>query len=211
MHNVRVPNSPSLLPITRRHGLDALASVALAGLLITLPACAGPLSAGADGTRSYTLPKAQLEELIGKKFPQQRRVSGVIDLTFQRPRLSLLPDTNRLGTSIDLTAAEMLLGTRYNGTVDLDYGIRFDAADGSIRMTDVRVGKVDFATVPQQYQPLFARTAPRMVEQLLNGMVLHEIKPDQLAMVNGLGFRVGEVRVTREGLRVELLPALGGP
>ena len=35
-------------------------------------------------------------------------------------------------------------------------------------------------------------------------------KPDQ-AMVNGLGFRLGEVRVTREGRRVELLPALGAP
>ncbi len=188
-----------------------MAGIALAGLLITLPACANRLSAGADGTRSYTLPRAQLEELIGKKFPQQRRLSGLIDVTLQRPRLQLLPETNRLGTSIDLTAAEMLLGTRYEGRVDLDYGIRFDAADGSIRMVDVRVGKVDFPSVPQQYQPLFARAAPRMVEQLLNGMVLQEIKPDQLALVNGLGYRVGEVRVTREGLRVELLPALPGP
>ncbi|WP_156909372.1 DUF1439 domain-containing protein [Ottowia thiooxydans] len=206
-----MPNSPHIRLITRRQGLGALAGIALAGLLITLPACANRLSAGADGTRSYTLPRAQLEELIGKKFPQQRRLSGLIDVTLQRPRLQLLPETNRLGTSIDLTAAEMLLGTRYEGRVDLDYGIRFDAADGSIRMVDVRVGKVDFPSVPQQYQPLFARAAPRMVEQLLNGMVLQEIKPDQLALVNGLGYRVGEVRVTREGLRVELLPALPGP
>lgn len=166
---------------------------------------------GANGSRSYTLPLAQLQALVGKKFPQQRRLSGLIELTLLRPRLRLLPETNRLGTLIDLSASELVMGTRYDGTMDLDYGIRFDATDGRIRMADVHVGKVSIPAVPAPYQPLFTRNAPRMAEQLLDGLVLHEIKPEELAMVNGLGFKVGEVRVTRDGLRVELLPVLSVP
>lgn len=196
---------------TRRRSLGALAGLALAGFLPTLPACASRLPAGANGTRSYTLPLAQLQELIGKRFPVRRSLSGLIDLTLLNPRLRLLPESNRLGTLIDLSATEQIMGTRYDGAMDLDYGIRFDAKDGRIRMADAHVSKVDFPAVPAQYQPLFTRNVPRVAEQLLDGMVLHEIKPEQLAMVNGLGFRMGEVRVTREGLRVELLPVLGGP
>ena len=165
---------------------------------------------GANGTRSYALTLAQLQELISKKFPQRRSFSGLMELTLLNPRLRLLPETNRLGTLIDLSASELLMGTRYSGTMDLDYGIQFDAKDGRIRMADVHVGKLDFPAVPAPYQAIFVRNASRMAEQALNGMELHEIKPEQLAMVNGLGFRVGAVRVTREGLRVELLPVLGG-
>ena len=180
----------------------------LAGFLPALTACA---SRGAGGPRSYTLSLTQLEKLIGGKFLQRRQLAGLMEITLLRPRLRLLPETNRLGTLIDLLVSEQVMGKRYEGTMDLDYGIRFDAADGAIRMVDVRVGKVEFPAMPEQLRPLFARAAPRLAEQSLNEMVLHKIEPDQLTMVNGLGYRVGEVRVTREGLRVELLPVLAVP
>lgn len=189
---------------TRRRNLGVLASMVLVGFLPALPACAGR---SARGARSYTLPLAQLEKLIGGKFPQRQRLSGLMEIALLRPRLRLMPEANRLGTMIDLLVSEQLWGRRYEGTMDLDYGIRFDAADGAIRMVDVRVGKVDFPAMPDQFRPLFDRAAPRLAEQSLNDMVLHKIEPDQLAMVNGLGYRVGEVRVTREGLKVDLLPA----
>lgn len=180
----------------------------LAGTLPALPACAGRSS---SGPRSYTLPLAQLEKLIGGKFPQRRQLAGLMEITLLKPRLRLLPETNRLGTLIDLLVSEQVMGRRYEGTMDLDYGIRFDASHGAIRMVDVRVGKVEFPAMPEQFRPLFARAAPRLAEQSLNEMVLHKIEPDQLTMVSGLGFRVGEVRVTHEGLRVELWPVLAVP
>ena len=205
-----MPALLSSLSSTRRLNLRALLALGLSGFLPALPACASRLPVGPNGTRSYTVPLAQLQELIGRKFPQRRRLSGLIELTLLRPRLRLLPEANRLGTLIDLVAAEMVMGTRYEGSMDLEYGVRFDAADGRIRMSDVRVGKVDVPAVPLPYQPLFQNHAPRVAEQLLDGLILHEVKPEELAMVNGLGFKVGEVRVAREGLRVELLPVFGG-
>ncbi len=176
----------------------------LAGILSTLPACA---SRNAGKPRSYTLPLAQLEKLIGSKFPQRRQLAGLMEVALLRPRLRLLPEANRVGTMIDLLVSEQLMGRRFEGTMDLDYGIRFESSDGSVRMVDVRVGKVDFPAIPEQLRALVARAAPRLAEQSLNELVLHKIEPDQLTMVNGLGYRVGEVRVTREGLKVDLLPA----
>ena len=73
----------------------------------------------------------------------------------------------------------------------------------------MHVNAVDFATVPPAYRGEFQRNAPRVAEQLLEGLVLHEIKREQLEMLDGMGFAVGELRVTPEGLRVQLVPALG--
>lgn len=192
----------------RRRGLSSLVGIILAGILPTLPACA---SRNAGGARSYTLPLAKLEKLIGSKFPQRRQLAGLMEVTLLRPRLRLLPEANRLGTMIDLLVSEQFMGRRFEGTMDLDYGIRFEPSDGSVRMVDVRVGKVDFPAIPEQLRALVARAVPRLAEQSLNELVLHKIEPDQLTMVSGLGYRVGEVRVTREGLHVELLSALAMP
>lgn len=192
---------------TRRRGLGVFASLFFTALLPALPACAGR----SRSARSYTLPLAQLEKLIGGKFPQRRQMAGLMEVALLRPRLRLLPEVNRLGTMIDLLVSEQFMGRRFEGTMDLDYGIRFEPSDGSVRMVDVRVGKVDFPAIPEQLRAFVARTAPRLAEQSLNELVLHKIEPDQLTMVNGLGYRVGEVRVTRQGLRVELVPIFATP
>lgn len=198
---------------SRRRWLASLCQWGGGMLLLAGPASAGTnvSMASATGRRTYTLALDQLEALVRPKFPQQRQLSGWMDIRLDRPRLRLIPQSNRLGTTLDLSATERFLGTQHDGTMDLDYGIRFQASDRTIRMSEVRVRSLDFPAVPLQYQALFTQAAPRLAEQVLDGMVLHEVSLDQLALVDGLGFRVGEVRVTQKGLRVELVPVWGTP
>jgi hypothetical protein len=42
-------------------------------------------------------------------------------------------------------------------------------------------------------------------------MPLHTLEPEQLAVVEGLGYAIGEFQVTPAGLRVVLMPALAPP
>ena len=178
---------------------------------VALPACANTLSSGGDGTRSITLGQTQLNDELLRRFPLTRRVSSVFDVSLRNPRVQLLPERNGLGTQLDISVTELLMGSRHDGRMDLDYGLRFDAPTRTIRLAGVHVKAVDFAGVPAAYRGEFSRQAPRVAEQLLEGMVLHEIKREQLDMLGGMGFAVGELRVTPQGLRVQLVPALGKP
>lgn len=202
-----LPQPRSTDRVDRRWFGARLSWLAFGLALPALSACA----ATPPGTRSYTLPQAELQSLIDRRFPYRRSLSGLLDIALLHPRMRLLPQENRLGTQLDIAVAERVMGTRYDGSMDLDYGLRFEPQDRTIRLVGVRVHRVEFPGVPPAYSQALAQAAPRAAEQLLEGAVLHEVKADQLALLGGLGLAVGEVRVTPQGLRVELVPGLGKP
>ena len=66
-----------------------------------LAACAG-LPFGND----YTFSEAQLQRALDRKFPFDRHVLAVLDVNLSHPRLTLLPERNRLAVAVDATIAQ---------------------------------------------------------------------------------------------------------
>jgi hypothetical protein len=155
---------------------------------------------------SVTVPSERLQEAIAQRFPIKQRLAEVLELEVLPPRLSLLPDSNRLATEIDLNVADRLIGGRYRGSIALDFGLRFEPTDNTLRMTGARVNRVSLAGVPEPYQTAIARNAPRLVERLFDNRVMHQFSDKDLRLVNGVGLEPGEITVTPQGLRVSLVP-----
>lgn len=173
-------------------------------LLWALPA--GGIAA--PGSKTFTISQDKLQEAIAGRFPYRQRLADVLDLQILSPRLALLPASNRIGTELDLNLLEKLGGRTYTGTMALDYGLRFDTADNSVRMTGVRVSSVHLNDMPEPFNGAIARHMPRLAEQLLTGFALHKFSAQDMSLVNGLGLEPGEIKVTPAGLRVTLNPAL---
>ena len=162
----------------------------------------------APGAKTYTVPLAQMQQGVDQRFPVRKRLADIVDIQVQSPRLKLLPTLNRLGTELDMNVLERVGGRRYNGLLVLDYGLRFERSDNSVRMTDVRVSDVRLADVPEPYHSLIAGTLPRLAEQLLADYAVHTVSEQDMNLVSNLGFEPGEIKVTPAGLRVTLEPAL---
>jgi hypothetical protein len=160
----------------------------------------------APGSKTVTIAQEQLQQAIGKRFPYQQKLADVIDLKILSPRLALLPEANRIGTELDLNLLERIGGRTYTGTMALDYGLRFERSDNSVRMTGVRVSSVRLNDVPEPFNGAISRHMPRMAEQLLNNYALHTFTEQDMMLVSGLGFEPGEIKVTPKGLRVTLDP-----
>jgi hypothetical protein len=178
-------------------------------LFLTASVVALSLPAGgfaAPGSKTVTIGQDQLQATIGKRFPYQQKLADVLDLKILSPRLALLPDTNRIGTELDLNLLERIGGRTYTGTMALDYGLRFERADNTVRMTGVRVSSVRLNDVPEPFNGAISRHMPRMAEQLLNNYALHTFSEQDMMLVSGLGFEPGEIKVTPKGLRVTLDP-----
>ena len=171
-----------------------------------MPSGSGADCAGSGAPRSQLLSRQRLNELLARQFPYTREFSGLAELTLTSPRLSLMPASNRLATALDLAFTERITGQRYNGALDLDYGLRFDAREGAIRMADARVNRLDIDRLPREQQRLVSLIAPRLLEQLLADLVIYRFAPEQLALAHNLGLGVGALRVLPEGLQIELLP-----
>jgi hypothetical protein len=161
----------------------------------------------APGSKTISIGQAQLQETVAKKFPYQQRVAEVLELQVLAPRLGLLPASNRLSTELDLEVTERFMGQRYSGTMTMDYGLRFEPNDKSVRMTGVRVNSINLAGVPEPYRSLITQNAPRLAERLFSDYALHRFSEQDLSLVSGLGLVPGEIKVTSRGLNVTLEPA----
>lgn len=200
MRSVSTPGSlPATAPFTRR----TLLGWTLAGSATVLAACAGL----PGGPRVVTVSEASLAQRIAEQFPLRRRYLELFDLTLSSPRLRLLPAENRLATRVDYALGDFWGGSRrLHGAVTLSYGLRVEASDLSVRLTDVRVEAFDVPPLSGPMASQVQRLGALVAEHLLDDFSLHRFKPEDLQAAQQRGYRPGAVRVVDAGLQIELLP-----
>ncbi len=172
-------------------------------LALLLAACA----AFAPGPRTVSVSEARLAQLIAGQFPFNSRLLEVFDLTLTSPEVRLLPDENRIGTRFRYNLGGLFLGgRRYEGALQLSYGLRFEPSDASVRLANVRVEDFDVPGVPAAYAPQARRIGALLAEGLLRDFTLHRLSPDDLKNAQGMGYQPGELRVVPGGLQLQLNP-----
>ena len=113
-----------------------------------------------------------------------------------------------LSPAVRAQEVERLAGTRHTGALDLDCGLRFDLAEGVVRMVDVQVNRLSIDRLPPAQQALVSQVAPGIAEQLLQNLVLYRVPAEQLALARSLGWTHTALRVLPDGLRIEPGPAV---
>ena len=181
--------------MNRRSSFAALAAsfIVAAGL----GACAG-----LGGPRNVTLSQADMQAAIDRQFPHQRRLLEVIEINVARPTLRLLPERNRIATDLDLAASERLTGRSVRGSLSLDYALRYEPSDASVRLTQVRVqdAKLELGSGP--LSPSGARIGALLAERLLDDFVLYRADAERLKTIQRMGIAAADISVTARGLEI---------
>lgn len=167
---------------------------------------AGASSSAVAGERSIRIPQAQLQSAVAAQFPLARSWQGMVVIQLQKPAVQLHADSNSLRAALEVWLTEKLMGTEYPGRMGLDFGLYYRDEDASIRMHNVRVEQLQMQGVPSQYQQLFQTYAPRLAEQVLNGLVVYELPASQRMLLQGLGYTVQRIEVQPDQLRIVLAP-----
>lgn len=184
-----------------RRRFAILAAIAFAGLAAGLPGCAG-----LTGPRTVSLSESELALLLGRQFPMERKVLEVIDVQVLNPQLRLLPETHRIATELDINALDRLFGSHAQGHVKLDYGLRFEPSDHTIRMTDVRVRDLSFESGANALHGTAQRLGTLVAENILENMTLYKMKPAQADEMNRLGLEASPISVTAQGISMTIGP-----
>jgi hypothetical protein len=183
----------------RRLGLVAGAALC-AGLLLGVAGCANlgaPTSVG--------ISESELTLLLARQFPMERKVMEVIDLQVTNPQLRLLPDQNRIASEFDLFAFERLLGSRTQGHVALDYALRFEPSDHTIRVTQVRVRDLRLESGPNALHGAGERIGTLVAEDLMENLPVYKMKQSQVDRMESLGLTGGPVTVTPRGIQMAIV------
>jgi hypothetical protein len=155
---------------------------------------------GAQAQPSYTVTTAQLQDAVARRFPLRKRANGILDITVQAPQLRMMPEQNQLGAVMAVEAGGQSLRRAYPGTFDLDFALRYEASDMTIRAHELRVNALQFEGLPPEASMLLASYGPQLAEQALQGAVLHTLKPQDLALPDSMGVQPGSITVTARGL-----------
>jgi hypothetical protein len=169
----------------------------LAMLLALLAACA-------NGPREVDVPAQRLEAALARRFPYELRPAGLFTLTVGVPHLQLLPQEDRLRLDFPVDATGRILQGGGHGALSVSFGLRYEPTDTSLRAVNVRVERVALQGLPEAWSAPLQLAGSTVAERLLEGTALHTFTAEDLARARG--WTPGSIRVTPQGVRIELLP-----
>jgi len=158
------------------------------------------------GPRDIEVSQAQLQQAIERRFPIERRYLEVLDVTVAVPRVLLRPEANRVATEFEVLVSERVFHGQHRGTIALNYGLRFEPSDNSVRLTNVRVDRFDVDGAPALLRQQLDRVGLQLAEQTLNERPVYTLRAKDVEAMQGHGYRPGDIRVTASGLVITLLP-----
>lgn len=183
----------------RRLFFTATVLMGLSGLADAEPT--DPTEAPAAGPR-LNVSLAQMQAALSQRFPLRYPVPGLVNLDVQSPRLGLLPEQNRLMATFELTAAGAALERIHTGELALDFALRYEPSDRTLRAYKLRLRRLLFPTLQPGVVALLNGYAPALAERSLLEVVLHQLQPKDLALADTMGLQPGPITVTDAGLQI---------
>lgn len=187
--------------MNRRGAIGAVATLAAAPALL--------LGGCAVVPRSITLSEAELQAQLARRFPLQRSVLDLLDLQLSDPRLQLDAASNRLATELTLRGVERRSGRSLQGRLALDYALRFEPADASVRLVQPRVRSLQLEpapATPSRRVEMLQQMGIALAERALADLVLYQVSDERLRALRSAGYRPGVLRVTPAGLEITIEP-----
>jgi hypothetical protein len=153
----------------------------------------------------FTVPLDLLQTEVAKRFPLRYPVAGLVHLDLAAPQLGLLPEQNRMRAQMPVTAAGAALARSQEGSFTVDFALRYEHSDRSLRAHQLKVYRFRFPRLPPEAVDMLNTYAPSLAEQALREVVLYQLQPKETAMADLLGLQPGRISVTEQGLLVELV------
>jgi hypothetical protein len=147
-----------------------------------------------------TVSTEALQRSVAQRFPLRYPVQGLLNLDLQPPRLSLLPEQNRLRAAMVVDVAGPALNRSHQGSFDLDFALRYEASDRTLRAHQLRIDRLRFPSLQPGVVEMLNTYAPALAEQSLREVVLHRLQPQDLRMADAMGMQPGAITVTDAGL-----------
>ena len=161
--------------------------------------------------KTLMVTEAKLMQLISGQFPFNSKMLDVLDVGVNAPKISFDATNNRINTALDLKVigsgiVGALVQREYTGGIELSYGLRFEPSDNSVRMTDVRVGKLNVVGAPDLMERPLSRLGLALAQKLLSDQVLYKVSAQDLEAAKGWGYKPGAFKIAPGGLAITLDP-----
>ncbi len=179
-----------------------LRSVWLAMLVVALLASCASMY----GPRNVEIPLSRLQEAVASRFPFNNRYLDLLDIHLTNPRVSLLPDSNRILTSMDAAIAPPMTSKTWSGNFSVSGQLKFDPSRNALVLGEPRVETFNVSGLDPLYANRIAALGSILAEQLLKDVPLYTLRPQDLRYA-GTAFSPTKITTTPNALVVTFEPA----
>ena len=165
-----------------------LAVLMLAGCS-SIPLLSGELRVTAD----------ELTEKMARRFPLERSVAGLLDVTLVRPRVELVVDQQRIVTSFDVSVKLALSGKSVAGTLKVSARPEYVAASRSLFLRDARVEQIRIDNMPDALSAALAKAASNFARDAVEDKSLYTFKAEELTRY-GVRYEPDRIEVRTDAL-----------
>ncbi|KVV24721.1 hypothetical protein WK78_19910 [Burkholderia cepacia] len=177
------------------------ATVGAIGVTLSLAACASTFPFIPD---HYTFSRGDVQKAVARKFPYQKTVAQVADVSLANPAVNLLPDQNRVAVQLDAHFASPFLRAPVSGKFTVSGQLAYDAPSRSVVLKSPAVDSLALDGDAQMYAQQVGAAAGLLATQLLTNYPIYTFKPEQLQFA-GVNYEPGTITILTNGIRVAIV------
>jgi PBP1b-binding outer membrane lipoprotein LpoB len=169
-------------------------------LIIFLVGCATVM-----GDRTVNVTENQIQDKLNEKLSIPISLLKVFDLNLSNSLVSFDQNSGRMLTTMDTNLSSGLFNNKLSGKLGISGKLRFDVDTNSVVLDDTQVEQFSFDGASENYNDLLNALAKTVGGELLNGLTLYKVNPEDLK-VAGTQYVPKDMVVTDKGLQLTLTP-----
>ena len=147
----------------------------------------------------------QIAQKINEKLALPISLLKVFDINLTNSLVAFNGSTGRMTTIMDTKLSSPLLNKSLFGKLGISGKLRFDAPTSSVVLDEPKIEQLNFVGADNKYIDLFNALTNTVGSDLLNGLTLYTVKPDDLKF-GGITYSPKDMIVTDKGLQLTLSP-----
>jgi hypothetical protein len=155
----------------RRFGLT-VAALAAGAMLASCASLSGP--------RRIELSQAKLQAGLERRFPLHNRLLELFDVQLTGPQVGILPESDRVALTMDVSVSPPFLRQSWSGTMTLSGHLYIDAARSGVFMADAHVDRFDIQGMDGARARDLGRAADVLMNQLVRDVAIYSFRAEDL-------------------------------
>lgn len=115
----------------------------------------------------------ELTQKMARRFPLEKGVGGLLDITLANPRVDLSEEDNRITTTFDTIVKLPLTSKTLHGSLKVSGRPEYVAPTRSLFLRDARVDQIRMDNMPDGLSAALAKAASTIAREALEGKPLH--------------------------------------
>ena len=168
--------------------------------LLIISGCASMM-----GDRTVNVTGDQIAQKLNEKLAIPISLLKVFDVNLSNSVVAFDKASGRITSTMDTKLSSQILDKSLAGKLGISGKLRFDAATSSVVLDEPKIESLNFDGAGGKYNDLLNAMAKTLGGEMLNGLTLYTVKPEDLTF-GGTQYSPKDMVVTDNGLQLTLSP-----